>query len=48
MNTVKNTTNSEKKINPINILDSNGFVSDFGRFSESISKNTIIDNITVT
>ena len=48
ISTVKNTTNSEKNISPISIFERSGFVSVFGRLSESISKNTIIESITVT
>ena len=44
---MKNTTNNEKNINPINIIDNNGLLSDLGKFSDNINKNTIIDNITV-
>ena len=41
-------TINEKIVKPINIFDNNVCVSVFGRFSDNISKNTIIDSNTVT
>ena len=35
-------------ISPIIISDNNGLLSVFGKFSDTISKKTIIDNNTVT
>ena len=46
-NTVKNTHNSEKNVNPISISDRSGLVFVFGRFSDRISKKTISESITV-
>ena len=42
------TPTSEKYISPIIISERSGLLSVFGRFSETISRNTIIDRRTVT
>ena len=42
------TPTSEKYIKPIIINESSGLLSVFGRFSETISRKTIIDSKTVT
>ena len=46
-NTVKNTHNSEKNVNPISISDKSGLVFVFGRFSDRIRRKTISESITV-
>ena len=46
--TVNMTPTNEKYISPIIISDNNGLLSVFGKFSDTINKNTIIDNKTVT
>ena len=45
---VKNTTNNEKNTKPISILDKRGLVFVLGKFSDNISKKTIIESMTVT